>query len=189
MDTHTSHPNHTCAQSLLPAAALLSKQLGNRGLERIRAEALGSGNSNCAAGNSACLPARPRPCPAAGVFSVLAVILGQLPGDWGFFGAYLTGGVVLAVLAVGSTAPGLLQGIIDKFSQLWPDYKERVVAHEAAHLLIGECLWLRIVVGPPAGAGLGQEEGRVRSKAAKTEAFGAQADCAVRWWCLGSVGA
>lgn len=75
----------------------------------------------------------------AGVFSVLAVVLGQLPGDWGFFGAYLTGGVVLAVLAVGSTAPGLLQGIIDKFSQLWPDYKERVVGHEAAHLLIGEC--------------------------------------------------
>lgn len=90
--------------------------------------------------NSTCLPARPRPCPAAGVFSVLAVLLGQLPGDWGFFGAYLTGGVVLAVLAVGSTAPGLLQGIIDAFSQLWPDYKERVVAHEAAHLLIGECL-------------------------------------------------
>lgn len=98
------------------------------------------------------------------VFSVLAVVLGQLPGDWvsgaarsggaaarldcadlqplsrrrvrdrcpaeasvgkpagaahpptphplasqGFFSSYLTGGVVLVVLAIGSTAPGLLQ--------------------------------------------------------------------------------
>lgn len=93
-------------------------------------------------------------CTLAGVFSVLAVILGQLPGDWGFFSSYLTGGVVLGVLAVGSTAPGLLQGIIDKFSQLWPDYRERVVGHEAAHLLIGEC--------GPAAAGLnsrGQVQG------------------------------
>jgi len=90
------------------------------------------------------IPANPKTilslsCTLAGVFSVLAVILGQLPGDWGFFSSYLTGGVVLGVLAVGSTAPGLLQGIIDKFSQLWPDYRERVVGHEAAHLLIGEC--------------------------------------------------
>lgn len=46
---------------------------------------------------------------AAGVCSVLAVILGQLPGDWGFFTSYLTGSIVLVVLAVGSTAPGLLQ--------------------------------------------------------------------------------
>lgn len=29
-----------------------------------------------------------------GSTSVLAVVLGQLPGDWGFFGAYLTGGWV-----------------------------------------------------------------------------------------------
>lgn len=92
---------------------------------------------------------------AAGVFSVLAVVLGQLPGDWGFFGAYLTGGVVLAVLAVGSTAPGLLQGIIDKFSQLWPDYKERVVGHEAAHLLIGKfCVCLLAGQGCRIGGGV-----------------------------------
>jgi hypothetical protein len=45
----------------------------------------------------------------AAVCSVAAVVLGQLPGDWGFFSAYLTGGIVLGVLAVGSTAPGLLQ--------------------------------------------------------------------------------
>lgn len=31
-----------------------------------------------------------------------------------------------------------LQVIIDKFSQVYPDYKERVVAHEAAHLLLGK---------------------------------------------------
>jgi hypothetical protein len=31
-----------------------------------------------------------------------------------------------------------LQVFIDKFSQVFPDYRERVVSHEAAHLLIGE---------------------------------------------------
>lgn len=67
---------------------------------------------------------------------MLAVVLGQLPGDWGFFGAYLTGGIALAVLAVGSTAPGLLQVVIDKFSQIFPDYKQRVIQHEAAHFLV-----------------------------------------------------
>lgn len=89
-----------------------------------------------------------------GVFSVLAVILGQLPGDWGFFSSYLTGGVVLGVLAVGSTAPGLLQGIIDKFSQLWPDYRERVVGHEAAHLLIGYLMGVPVT---SYSVGIGQE--------------------------------
>jgi hypothetical protein len=38
---------------------------------------------------------------------------------------------------------------IDKFSQLWPDYRERVVAHEAAHLLIGEAR--RLAVGRALG--------------------------------------
>ena len=65
------------------------------------------------------------------------MLLGQLPGDWGFFGSYLTGAVVLVVLAIGSTAPGLLSVVIDKFSQVWPDYRARVVGHEAAHLLVG----------------------------------------------------
>lgn len=72
-----------------------------------------------------------------GVTSVLAVVAGQLPGDWGFFSSYLIGGITLGVLAVGSTAPGLLQGIIDKFSQVYPDYRQRVVQHEAAHFLVG----------------------------------------------------
>ena len=41
--------------------------------------------------------------------SLLALVVGVvLPGDWGAFGSYLIGGISLAVLAVGSTAPGLL---------------------------------------------------------------------------------
>jgi hypothetical protein len=121
-----------------------------------------------------------------GVFSVLALLLGQLPGDWvscrggglvvadvlmpqpdgsyspfhthiphiysistpslfklshlgrqGFFGQYLSGSMILVVMGIGSTAPGLLQGVIDQFSQVFPDYKQRVVEHEAAHFLVG----------------------------------------------------
>ena len=81
--------------------------------------------------------------------SVAAVIAGAvLPGDWGFFTSCeahvchpvpvldsgtdpcpfplfrqpvdLIGGITLGVLAVGSTAPGLLQFAIDKFSLLQP---------------------------------------------------------------------
>ncbi|GIL79550.1 hypothetical protein Vretimale_12232 [Volvox reticuliferus] len=76
--------------------------------------------------------------------SVLAVLAGQLPGDWGFFSSYLIGGITLAVLAVGSTAPGLLAVIIDKFSQVFPDYKDRVLKHEAAHFLVGYLLGVPI---------------------------------------------
>ncbi|EIE27406.1 hypothetical protein COCSUDRAFT_52156 [Coccomyxa subellipsoidea C-169] len=72
-----------------------------------------------------------------GVTSVVAVAAGFLPGDWGFFVPYLTGGISIAVLATGSTAPGLLQFFIDKFSSIYPDYRERVLRHEAAHLLAG----------------------------------------------------
>lgn len=75
-----------------------------------------------------------------GVSSVLAVVLGQLPGDWGFWGAYLTGGISIAVLAIGSTNPGILQFAIDSFSKIFPDYKERVVKHEAAHILAAHVL-------------------------------------------------
>ncbi|EFJ45868.1 hypothetical protein VOLCADRAFT_105755 [Volvox carteri f. nagariensis] len=59
--------------------------------------------------------------------SILAVLAGQLPGDWGFFSSYLIGSITLVVLAVGSTAPGLLAVVIDKFSQIFPDYKERII--------------------------------------------------------------
>lgn len=99
-----------------------------------------------------------------GFTSVVAVAAGQLPGDWvrkclpadtsmhltdrcicnkiafqtlqGFFVPYLTGAIVLVVLAIGSTAPGLLQFIIGRFAQVFPDYRERVLRHEAAHFLV-----------------------------------------------------
>ncbi len=100
-----------------------------------------------------------------GTTSVVAVAAGFLPGDWvglntqhcpsrnldpcmdlcmdrafhrlqGFFVPYLTGGISIAVLGIGSTAPGFLQFFIDKFAQIFPDYRERVLRHEAAHLLV-----------------------------------------------------
>ena len=44
------------------------------------------------------------------------------------------------MLAIGSTSPGLLQAFIDFFSQVFPDYRERVVRHEAGHFLVGYLL-------------------------------------------------
>merc|ERR1711977_242049 len=68
--------------------------------------------------------------------SLVAVVCGTtLPGDWGFFSAYLIGGIPLVVLAIGSTAPGLLTVITDRFSLIFPDYKERTLRHEAGHFL------------------------------------------------------
>ena len=49
---------------------------------------------------------------------------------------YLTGGISIVVLALGSTAPGLLGFFINKFSAIFPDYRERVLGHEAAHFLV-----------------------------------------------------
>lgn len=94
--------------------------------------------------------------------SALAVAGQFLPGDWvrslaapelligqrtqritvsilvqGFFVPYLTGGISIAVLAIGSSAPGLLQFAIDRFSLIDPTYRERARGHEAAHLLTG----------------------------------------------------
>lgn len=69
--------------------------------------------------------------------SVLAVVVGAtLPGDWGAFGSYLIGGVSIVVLAIGSTAPGLLKVGVDAVSRINPEYMDRVVKHEAAHFLI-----------------------------------------------------
>ncbi|KAH9610910.1 hypothetical protein KSS87_006586, partial [Heliosperma pusillum] len=41
-----------------------------------------------------------------GVAGALAVLAGQLPGDWGFFVPYLIGAIPLVVLAIGSVSPG-----------------------------------------------------------------------------------
>ena len=63
---------------------------------------------------------------AVGLMSTpfLALIVGVvLPGDWGAFGSYLIGGISLAVLAVGSTAPGLLAVAIDRFARVDPAYR------------------------------------------------------------------
>ena len=54
----------------------------------------------------------------------------------GFFVPFLTAGSVLVVLAIGSTNPGALQFLIDRFSLVFPDYRERVCRHEAAHFLV-----------------------------------------------------
>mmetsp|Transcript_18753 Transcript_18753/g.52201 ORF Transcript_18753/g.52201 Transcript_18753/m.52201 type:complete len:371 (-) Transcript_18753:486-1598(-) len=80
-----------------------------------------------------------------GVTSALALVAGvTLPGDWGFFVPYLIGGISIAVLAIGSTSPGALQFIINQFSQVFPDYRERCARHEAAHFLVGYLLGVPI---------------------------------------------
>ncbi|KAL5188464.1 hypothetical protein HKD37_05G013925 [Glycine soja] len=79
-----------------------------------------------------------------GTTGFLAVLAGQLPGDWGFFVPYLIGSISLVVLAVGSISPGLLQAAIGSFSTLFPDYQERIARHEAAHFLIAYLLGLPI---------------------------------------------
>eukprot|EP00250_Pteridium_aquilinum_P000475 c10518_g1_i1 orf=92-1117(+) len=80
-----------------------------------------------------------------GVTSLLAVIAGQLPGDWGFFVPYLIGSISLVVLAVGSIAPGVLQAAITSFSSIFEDYQDRVLRHEAAHFLVAYLLGVPIV--------------------------------------------
>ena len=83
--------------------------------------------------------------------SFLALVVGVvLPGDWGAFGSYLIGGISLAVLAVGSTAPGLLAVAIDRFARISPEYRNRIARHEAAHFLVGYMLGV-----PVAGYSLG----------------------------------
>lgn len=80
-----------------------------------------------------------------GITSLLAVLAGQLPGDWGFFVPYLIGSISLVVLAVGSIAPGILQAAIVSFSSLFEDYQDRVLRHEAAHFLVAYLLGVPIV--------------------------------------------
>ena len=68
-----------------------------------------------------------------------------LPGDWGFFVPYLVGGTSIAVLAIGSLNPSLLQGGIEAVAMIAsPDTKDRVVRHEAAHFLTAYLLGVPI---------------------------------------------
>ncbi|RAL44008.1 hypothetical protein DM860_014145 [Cuscuta australis] len=80
-----------------------------------------------------------------GTTGFLAVLAGQLPGDWGFFVPYLVGSISLIVLAVGSVSPGLLQAAIEGFSSFFPNYKERIASHEAAHFLVAYLLGIPIL--------------------------------------------
>jgi len=47
----------------------------------------------------------------------------------GYFSEYLIGIIPIVVLGIGSTSPGLLAYFIDKFSLIFPDYKDRVIRH------------------------------------------------------------
>lgn len=80
-----------------------------------------------------------------GTTGFLGLLAGQLPGDWGFFVPYLIGSLTLVVLAVGSTAPGLLQVAVGSFSSIFPDYQDRIARHEAAHFLIAYLLGVPIL--------------------------------------------
>lgn len=97
--------------------------------------------------------------------SLLALIVGvTLPGDWGAFGSYIIGGSSLVVLAIGSTAPGLLKVGIDKVARINPEYRNRIAKHEAAHFLVGYMLG-----APVAGYSLGLGTAHVDFLEAKLE--------------------
>ncbi|CAL58559.1 unnamed product [Ostreococcus tauri] len=97
--------------------------------------------------------------------SLAAVVVGAtLPGDIGAFGAYLLGGIPIVVLAVGSTAPGLLRVATDRLARVDPEYRRRIARHEAGHFLVG------YACGVPVGSyNLGIDESHVNFMESKLE--------------------
>ena len=83
-----------------------------------------------------------------GVTSVGAVAASLLPGDWGFFTSYLIGGISIAVLGIGSVAPGLLTVGTDFFSRVFPDYRERILRCISSSSIRakGSCILLVVLV-------------------------------------------
>mmetsp|Transcript_2487 Transcript_2487/g.3647 ORF Transcript_2487/g.3647 Transcript_2487/m.3647 type:complete len:336 (-) Transcript_2487:284-1291(-) len=71
--------------------------------------------------------------------SILAVLCQAIfSGDLAYFSSYLIGGISIAFLAIGSTVPGVLTALITTISaNLRPDFKERLLLHEAGHFLAG----------------------------------------------------
>lgn len=97
--------------------------------------------------------------------SLLATVVGVvLPGDWGAFGSYLIGGISLVVLAIGSTAPGLLRVAVDRLARVNPEYRRRVARHEAGHFLVGFALGV-----PVASYDLGIDSSHVNFMESKLE--------------------
>ena len=97
--------------------------------------------------------------------SALATVVGVvLPGDWGAFGSYLIGSVSLVVLAIGSTAPGLLRVGVDRLARANPEYRRRVARHEAGHFLVGFALGV-----PVASYDLGIDSSHVNFMESKLE--------------------
>jgi len=78
--------------------------------------------------------------------SFLAVLAAAiLPPDLGYFASYLIGGISIVFVGIGSSNPALLSAILSKVSsRARKGYKERVIRHEAAHLLVAYLLGLPI---------------------------------------------
>lgn len=60
-----------------------------------------------------------------------------LPGNFGATLQYLSLLVPVALLAVGSVAPGVIGAVASRAARLRPAFKRRLAAHEAGHLVAG----------------------------------------------------
>ena len=108
------------------------------------------------------------------VSSVLAILSGiVLPNNTGATLTYLFAVVPILWIAIGSSAPGILAGLIETVRSTKDDQDtkvRRVIAHEAAHLLVGYTVGLpvadysvsdgepRVEFGVPAGRELSYED-------------------------------